>query len=416
MQTDTCDVLVVGAGAAGSVAALTAVQAGLDVIVVEKELTPGRHTQTKIDLTDGLDLGPILDELNLSVTDRSHHSRWYSRRHVLDYASDVPSLYVKRGSDLDSFETRMATRLRDNRVRMLTDATPIRFERDDDGQVQTVLVRQGTETIAIAPSCVIGADGANSTVRALSGLSRGDQVFGEFHAYGVYGTDFAIPPGEPHIFFHRDMAPGGYVFAGRSRNNECVLGVGFDPCMEKRPKEDCFADATSHPRISSILDDATIINHFSGLGVYGSLTRRATANVLLAGDAGRLLDPLICFGLRQAILSGYAAATVCSECLAGAADLKPSQAYEDKIADLVTINNLGLFLRKVYRTLDNRDLDTIVKIVADAQRDGLNLDHLFQEHNRILLRHILRHGRGCTRMAVKTMPYLIEYLLKVQHL
>ncbi|MGC9307220.1 MAG: FAD-dependent oxidoreductase [Thermoplasmatota archaeon] len=416
MQTDTCDVLIVGAGAAGSVAALTALQAGLDVIVVEKEPTPGRHTQTKIDLTDGLDLGPILDELDLPVIDRSHRSRWFSPRHVLDYTSGIPSLYVKRGCDPDSFETRMAARLQDAGIRMLTGATPIRFKRGDNGRVQTVFVRRGTETRAIAPSCVIGADGADSTVRALSGLSPGDQVFGAFHAYGVYGTDFAIPPGEPYIFFHRDMAPGGYVFAGRSRNNECVLGVGFDPCMEKRTGKDCFAAATSHPHIGGILDGATIINHFSGLGVYGSLTRRATANVLLAGDAGRLLDPLICFGLRQAILSGYAAAVVCRESLAGASARDPSQVYEDQIADLVTINNLGLFLRKVYRTLGNRDMDTIVKILSDAQQDGLNLDHLFRNHNRILLRHILRHSGGCTRMAVKTMPYLVEYLLKVQHL
>ena len=143
MQTDACDVLIVGAGAVGSVAALTALQAGLDVIVVEKEPTPGRHTQTKIDLTDGLDLGPILDELDLPVIDRSHRSRWFSPRHVLDYTSDIPSLYVKRGCDPDSFETRMAARLQDAGVRMLTGATPIRFKRGDDGRVQTVFVRQG---------------------------------------------------------------------------------------------------------------------------------------------------------------------------------------------------------------------------------------------------------------------------------
>ena len=142
----------------------------------------------------------------------------------------------------------------------------------------------------------LGLTGAESTVRALSGLTWGGRVFGAFHAYGVYGTDFAISPGEPYIFFHRDMVPGGYVFAGRSRNNECVLGVGFDSCMEKRIGEDCFAAAMSHTHIGGILDGATIINYYSGLGVYGSLTRRATANVLLAGDAERLLDTLICFG------------------------------------------------------------------------------------------------------------------------
>ena len=107
---------------------------------------------------------------------------------------------------------------------------------------------------------------------------------------------------------------------------------------------------------------------------------------------------------------------MCRESLAGASAHESSQVYEDKIADLVTINNLGLFLRKVYRTLGNRDLDTIVKILSDALQDGLNLAHLFWGHNRILLRHVLRHGGGCTRMAVNTMPYLVEYLLKGQHL
>jgi flavin-dependent dehydrogenase len=136
---------------------------------------------------------------------------------------------------------------------------------------------------------------------------------------------------------------------------------------------------------------------------------------MMVGDAGRFLDPLLCYGVRQAILSGYNAAKVCVSSHESTLDVEPSIAYESSMKELQNQIKQGLFFRQIYRRIDNNDLDAIVRIVADAQDDGLNVDNLFKENNAILMKYILKNGGSCTKIFLKSIPYLVEYLLKTYH-
>jgi len=152
-----------------------------------------------------------------------------------------------------------------------------------------------------------------------------------------------------------------------------------------------------------------------GYGRYGLLKHHAIGNIMMVGAAGRFSDPLFCYGVRQAILSGYNAANICVHSLESTLDVEPSIAFESTMKELQNQIKQGLFFRKVFRRIDNNDLDAIVRIVADAQDDGLNVDYLFKENTAILMKHILRHGGSCTKMFLKSIPYLVEYLLKTYH-
>jgi flavin-dependent dehydrogenase len=211
------------------------------------------------------------------------------------------------------------------------------------------------------------------------------------------------------------IAPGGYIFATRSKHNECVLGVGIDPYLTDMTPKEHYDKAMADRRISNILQDANILNQLHGYGKYGLLKHHAIGNVMMVGDAGRFPDPFLCYGVRQAILSGYNAANVCKSSLLSNLDVEPCTAFESSMKKLQNDIKLGLFLRKVYRRIDNNDLDAIVKIVADAQDDGLDVDYLFKEKNSLLVRHILKNGGSCTKMFIKSLPYLVEYLLKTHH-
>jgi len=409
-----CDVLVVGAGIAGTVASLKALKHGLDVIILEKEKSVAEKIDTKLDLTENIGIEHIIEELDLPIHDTSNKSRWFSPNNIFDYKSTIYDLYVKRGNDDDSFEKQTISRIKDNGGTLLT-VTSIKnfvYERND---VNKVIVKRNKENVEIEPSFIIGADGAESKVLQLSGLNRSQRILGEFHGYGVFGTDFNLPIGVTHVYFDRMIAPGGYIFATRSKHNECVLGIGIDPYLTDMSPKEHYEKAMADKRISDILQGANILNQLQGYGKYGLLKQHAIGNIMMAGDAGFFSDPFLCYGVRQAILSGYNAANVCKSSLESSLDVEPCMAFESSMKGLQNDIKLGLFLRKVYRRIDNNDLDAIVRIVSDAQDEGLDVDYLFKEKNSLLIKHILKNGGSCTKMFLKSLPYLFEYLLKTHH-
>ena len=66
-MTIECDVLVVGAGPAGSVVSLICAKNGLNTILLEKNTAVGSHTKTKLDASADGELSKIIEELNLKV-------------------------------------------------------------------------------------------------------------------------------------------------------------------------------------------------------------------------------------------------------------------------------------------------------------------------------------------------------------
>lgn len=62
MAALNCDVLVMGAGPAGSVAALYSSKLGLNTVLVERNKGIGAHTTTRVDTSPDLGLTEILKE------------------------------------------------------------------------------------------------------------------------------------------------------------------------------------------------------------------------------------------------------------------------------------------------------------------------------------------------------------------
>jgi flavin-dependent dehydrogenase len=409
-----CDVLIVGAGIAGSVSALKALRHGLKVFIIEKSKSIADTIDTKLDLTESIGIESIIKELDLPIHDTSNKSKWFSSNKVFNFNSKIYDLYIKRGSDEDSFEKQTTKRILDNGGEILFETSVKNFILDND-VVRKVNVKLKDKTLEFKPSFIVGADGVESKILHLSGLDRYQMILGEFHGYGVFGSDFNLPVGVTHVFFDRITAPGGYIFASRSKQNQCVLGVGIDPSMTGISPKGHYEKSTGDKKISDILNGSRILNNLSGYGRYGLLKKHATGNLMMVGDAGRFSDPFLCYGVRQAILSGYNAADICKSSLESSLEVEACKAFESSIRDLQNEIKLGFLLRKVYRKLDNKNIDVIVKIVSAAQNDGLDIDYLLKNNNKLLIKHILMNGGNCTKILMKAFPYIVEYFLKTHH-
>jgi len=411
-----CDVLIVGNGVAGSVTALKALKHGLKIIIIEKEKKIGTNIDTKLDLTESIGIENIIKELDLPIHDKSNVSKWFSPNHVLDFNSSIYDLYVKRGIDEDSFENKNISKILDGGGQLLTETNIKLFKWGKNNRVDKVIVKKDKKNIEIEPSFIIGADGVNSAVLKLSRLSSYENIIGKFIGIGVYGKNFNLPTGITHVFFDRNIAPGGYIFAAKSKENNCVLAVGIDSSMTNINPQQYYKKIKSHKLLSDILKDAEIKNPLSGFGRIGLLKRHSIGNIMLVGDAGRFPDPLFCYGVRQAILSGYNAAKTINLCLQSAIEKKPSEKFESSMVELQNEIKLGYFLRKAFRKMRNKDIDTIVKILSDAQKDGLDIDYLFKKNNNLLIKNIIRNFGRCSSITLRALPNIIEYLVNIRHI
>jgi flavin-dependent dehydrogenase len=161
---------------------------------------------------------------------------------------------------------------------------------------------------------VVGADGATSRVAAAAGLVDAERAL-----WGFALRSYLDAPVElPHILLWEpepwQLFPGyGWIFPtddGRA-NVGLGLAVGAGRLLARQAGER-FDDFLAHLRRERLLppgdgDSAQRLGGWLKMGVLGTVP--AAGNVLLAGDAAGLINPLQGEGIAQAMASGRAAAT-----------------------------------------------------------------------------------------------------------
>ncbi|HWG94110.1 MAG TPA: geranylgeranyl reductase family protein [Mycobacteriales bacterium] len=327
------DVVVVGAGPAGSAAALSALQRQPDarVLLLDRAAFPR-------DKSCGDGIAPhAVDELRrLGVED------------VLADRTPVHRLRLRspRGSEVartlprpdhvvprEVFDARLVERavaagavLQQHSVRRMevrADAVVL------DGEV--------------AGRAVVGADGANGVVRRLLGVPRQPA---EATAVAVRGYAPA-PPGEPEqliLVDEEDWPAYAWSFA----DGQGGANVGYGMLLPRLRAKEQGGRAVLHGRLREMLDvDAErLVSHHLPLST--SRPRQPDGRVLLAGDAASLVNPLTGEGIYYALLSGR---------LAGAAALTGPAA--------------GAVLRHDLRRALGRHLRHTTVIARATQRPGV---------------------------------------------
>ncbi|MFH0818080.1 MAG: FAD-dependent oxidoreductase, partial [Candidatus Micrarchaeota archaeon] len=156
---EKCDVLVVGAGASGSVAALKAAKEGLKTIVIEKKKKPG-DAQTRIDITRDSGITEIVQELKLEIGDHSNMSRWFSPKDSFILNSKIGDYFVKRGQAEDSFEVSTIRKAEDFGAELIT-GVKIDKVKKEGNLVKELTLNSGE---VISPSHIIVAAGQEPDV------------------------------------------------------------------------------------------------------------------------------------------------------------------------------------------------------------------------------------------------------------
>ncbi len=349
------DLVIVGAGPGGSLAAQTAAQAGLSVLLLEKRQEIGSPVRCAE--------GVSHDQLIAFV---EPDSRWISARvsraEITAVDSGASHTYSAEGGRGYILERRVFDRFLAEQaavagaeVRVKTAATGLIME---DGRVRGVTIEPGgifsaTGPIEVEAQLIIAADGVEAQVGSWAGLQlqlplKDTMVCVQYLLAGI-----DIDPACTYYVIDNQVAPGGYawVFPKGDHKANVGLGVQADLWYETAQRSQVAGQGILGFLTRFIEDRPALAQGYPVTLVGGvvpvslSPQRIVTHGLVLVGDAARQVDPLTGGGIVNAMAAGQLAAQIGAEAIR-AGDL--SAAFLARYEERWQVS-VGRRLRRNYR-------------------------------------------------------------------
>jgi electron transfer flavoprotein-quinone oxidoreductase len=356
------DVVVVGAGPAGSCAAIVAARAGLRTLLVERGPFPGSKN-----MYGGVIYPRILDSLIPQWWEQAPVQRWVTRRSTMivhgeraltvDYRNDEWGAPPYNGATAyrPDFDQWLADHAVAAGATLLCDTTVVGLIRSEGGVVQGI--RTDRPDGEVRAGVVIACDGVNSFLAKEAGLygdaKAADFTLGvketlalpkhvideRFNVRGRHGVDIEI------LGCTQGVNGGGFVYT-----NLDTLAVGVVLKLPKlaaqqmRP-EQIITTMKQHPAIAPLVEGAELKEYSAHLIPEAGLSMMPTLagdGLLVAGDAAAmcLAAGLWLEGVNFAMASGMAAAETAVEAIAEGKTSAPGLAgYERRLADTFVLQD-----------------------------------------------------------------------------
>jgi len=302
------DVIVVGAGPAGSCAAIAAARAGRSVVLLERGPFPGSKN-----MYGGVVYPRILDELVPEWWTTAPIQRWVTRRSTMilserssvtiDYRSDDWGRPPHNGATAyrPDFDNWLAGEAVAAGARLVCSTTVTGLLRDASGR--TIGVRTDRPDGELRAPVVIACDGVNSFLAKEAGLYGStdpanftlgvketlafdrETIEERFNVRDDHGVDIEILGGTSGV------NGGGFVYTNRDTVSiGCVLKLPKLAAQSKRPEE-IIAGLKAHPSIAPLVEGGRVIEYSAHVIPEAGLSmmpKMVADGLLVAGDAAAL--------------------------------------------------------------------------------------------------------------------------------
>jgi geranylgeranyl reductase family protein len=300
------DVLVVGAGPAGSAVAAALARAGREVVLVERAQHPRPKACAEY-------ASPrIVEELQLlGVSDDAWQRDALPLRgmHVIRGDDRVEIAYRDRsgprsawGLDRLAFDAALAAHARESGAELL-ERTAFEDVVLEDGRVVGARVRTAQGQVVIGATWVVGADGARSLVAQRLGVTRPVRFP---HRLGLVAHYEGIPALTDHGEMH--VGPGWYVGLAPLAGGRLNVGMALPRGRRGGSRERYQAAIDRLPAVAARLDGVRRVTPIRGaLPIGHRVSRAAGSGWMLVGDAAGFIDPFTGEGIYRALRSARAA-------------------------------------------------------------------------------------------------------------
>ena len=380
MIRDT-DVLVIGAGPAGALAAREAKRAGpqLDVVLLERDSAVG----TPVRCAEGV------GDAGLREFADPEGAPWVARKitRVIFLAPDDTEVKVAERDvgwilDRTRFDAFLADAAARDGVEVLVGTEAAGMTRGGDGRWD-VRVRGANGEMIYRARIVIGTDGVEAMVGRWAGLDTrvAARDMESCAQYIVQGIDF--DPDAIYLQFGGRIAPGGYAWLFPKGPRVANVGLGIVALRANGRNARQYLDDWLTRRYPSGAKTGYTVG---GVIVHTTVEQTYTDGVLIAGDAAHMINPLSGGGIVNAMKAGrLAGRTAAAAICIGDTSARRLAAYHDAWMELLGNDHLKYYrLKRALEDLDDGFFNGLARTVNAIPAQKRTLGRIFAH---ALVRH-----------------------------
>ena len=387
-----CDLVVVGAGPAGSMTAKAAAEAGLEVVMMEKRQEIGDPVRC----AEGVSKAALkklveLDPTWISAEVKGARIRAPDGTEIV-ISEDRAGAEVGYVLERKVFDRALAQEAAEAgaKVMVKTRALGLLTEK---GVPAGVVAQFVGEELKIEAPLVIGADGVESKVGRWAGIETALKPKDIETCAQFLVQDERIDDDYCEFYLGNDIAPGGYVWSfpkGRALANVGIgiLGSKADSGTPIRLLRDFMKANFPEGKVLEMM--------VGGVPVSGPIERTVADGVILVGDAARQSDPITGGGIINAMKAGKMAGKIAADLVPrGEVDKRSLMVYEELWRETIGKHiSRNFAVKEFFVDLTDDDLNRMIHSL-----DGIDVAEL--------------DLKGLLKVLVRQNP---KHLLKLRHL
>jgi digeranylgeranylglycerophospholipid reductase len=367
------DLVVVGAGPAGSVTSRFASENGASVLMLERDREPG----IPVRCAEGISSGGLETFIDL---DKKWIASEISNAKLI--TPDGSSLMMKssfKGYILERrlFDAALCDLACQKGAVMLTRANVMSAERTADGMIEVAFTHLG-EMNKVKCRILIGADGIESRVGRWLGLKTHLQLSDVSSALQYTLNNIDIDSETLEFHFGTKIAPGGYIWVFPKSSTTANVGIGVAGSFTSEKKSRAYLDEFINQRFKKPSISYTV---FAGIPICATLKEIVADNLMLVGDAARQVNPITGGGIKQAMIAGKIAGLTAAEGIKkGDYSAKFLNQYPQSWEKVLGSKHRFMYTikEKILYASDER-LNRIATMCNNIPPDKMNLTDLFKQ-------------------------------------
>ncbi|MFN2570163.1 MAG: NAD(P)/FAD-dependent oxidoreductase [Gemmatimonadales bacterium] len=368
------DVLIVGAGPAGAVAARQAKQAApeLDVVLLERDRAVG----SPVRCAEGVGDAGLREFADPDGAD------WAARkitRVIFQAPDDTEVVVAERGVgwilDRTRFDAHLAAEAAAAGAVVLVGAEATTMSRNGDARWHVRVKQRGIDEDYRA-RIVIGADGVETMVGRWAGLdtrvpSRDMESCAQYVLQGI-----ACDPDAIYLQFSDAIAPGGYAWIFPKGVGVANVGLGVVALRTDGRNARQYLDAWVNRRFPTAARTGYTVG---GVIVHTTIKQAFTDGVLIAGDAAHMINPLSGGGITNAMKAGrLAGCTAAAAIREGDTSAGRLSRYHRAWMELLGEDHLKYYrIKQALERMDDEFLNALARTVNKIPPQKRSIGRIF---------------------------------------
>ena len=373
MLQNKYDVVVVGGGPAGSMAAWEAAKGGVSVCMLEKDRDIGYPVRCG-EAAGESGLRQFVEIEDSWIAEKITSVKIVSPNLTsvdIDFAAETGYILNRRIFDYD------LSRYAANAGAEVYTKAYVKNVLANNGEVNGVVLDYLGEEKQIQAKIVIGADGLTSRVGRWAGLKTLVRMKDMESAvqYSVANVD--IEPNKMIMYVGMNHAPGGYIWVFRKGKKFANIGIGISGKYSKYKSAQKYLDEFMEREYP---DAAILTTMCGGVPCAKPMEKPVADGIMLVGDAAHQINPMTGGGIVAGMKGGWIAGQVAAEAI------KKNDCSEDSLLeypkrmrkDFGKNHERFYKIKEVTEKLTNEELDSIAEKVLSIPHNKRTLTSVFK--------------------------------------